>query len=205
MTDKETVSLLILPYLRGELGQDEKAVFELYLTENPSFQAEIDFQQNLMVARPQHDDVGLEFGWARLSRDIDGVSNVAPILELETAQTSRFSNIGGLWRVAAVCLACLSLGQAFYISNSKPDPQYQLASENVIKGTTLQVGFASDTELSVISDFLLTQNAEITSGPSKLGIYTLSFPNEESCDLAVEYMKRDNQFVETHTNCSTLS
>jgi len=205
MTRKETVSLLILPYLRGELADSEKAEFERYLAENPDFQSEIDFQSQIMAARPSHEETGLEFGWARLSRDIDNLDQTANLPAQSPAETTRMPNTRGLWRVAAVCLACISLGQAVYISTSDSDQKYQLASENVTTGTTLQIGFSGDTKLSAVSEFLLSQNAEISSGPSKLGIYTLTFPTREACDIAVENMKRDNQFVETYTNCSTLS
>ena len=52
MTHEQTYSLLIPRYLRGELSADERAEFESYRDENPDFQTDIEFQRNLMAARP---------------------------------------------------------------------------------------------------------------------------------------------------------
>ncbi len=49
MTQEETYSLLMPRFLRGELSAIEMAEFEAYLNENPEFQADIEFQRNLMA------------------------------------------------------------------------------------------------------------------------------------------------------------
>lgn len=206
MTREETFSLLVLPFLRGELTPSEKAEFESYLAENPSFETEVEFQRNLMAARPESaGETRTEFGWARLSRDIDTLESNNILAEAENPKRSDSSRIGGFWRVAAVCLACLSLGQAAFITSSKTSENYQLASENVNSGITLQIGFLADTELSDISGFLIEHDSQIISGPSKLGIYTLSFSNRETCETAIEAVKLEGQFVDTYTNCITLT
>jgi len=206
MTRKDTFSLLVPRYLRGDLTVAEKAEFQSYLEENPDFQSDIDFQSNLMSARSNDSDIsGAEFGWARLSRSIDSLeANKQPELDNIAAQ-EKTPRISGLWRIAAVALACLSIGQMLYITNSGTTDSYQLASENVTSGTTLQIGFAADIDSHAISNFLLAHEAQITSGPSKLGIYTLSFSSEKNCDAAVENLILEEQFVETYTSCNTHS
>jgi len=53
----------------GELSADERAEFESYRDENPDIQTDIEFQRNLMAARPDDNTpIDLEFGWAKLSR-----------------------------------------------------------------------------------------------------------------------------------------
>lgn len=206
MTRKDTFSLLVPRYLRDELTGDEQAEFQSYLEENPDFQLDIDFQRNLMSARSDNNEmVGAEFGWAKLSRSIDSLEADKQPVEDIVAAPKETSRISSLWRIAAVALACISVGQMLYITNSGSPDSYQLASENVTSGTTLQVGFVADTDSHAISDFLLAQEAQITAGPSKLGIYTLSFNNEESCDAAVKALIAKEQFVETYTSCSTVS
>ena len=204
MTRKDTFSLLVPRYLRGELSVAENAEFQSYLEENPDFESDIDFQRNLMSARGNDNDIsGSEFGWARLSRSIDSLEANKRSEHDNAAAPAKTPRMSALWRIAAVALACLSLGQMFYIANSGTPDSYQLASDNVTSGTTLQIGFAADIDSQAISKFLLTHNAQITSGPNKLGIYTLSFSNEKSCNAAVETLISEEQFVETYTSCNT--
>jgi len=175
MTRKDRFSLLVPRYLRGDLTEVEKADFEAFLKENPDFQADIDFQRNKL--EPQN--------------------------AMAKPKKRRESPV--FWRVAAIVLACVSVGQMLYMTNSKTTENYQLASENVTIGTTLQIGFAPDTDFNEISDFLVNHEAKIISGPSKLGILTLSFSDKENCDAAVKALLLKEQFVETNTSCNTVS
>ncbi len=206
MTRKDRFSLLVPRYLRGDLTEVEKVDFEAFLKENPDFQADIDFQRNLMSARSDNNEMAEdEFGWARLSRSIDSfeAEKLEPQNPMAKPKKRRESPV--FWRVAAIVLACVSVGQMLYMTNSKTTENYQLASENVTIGTTLQIGFAPDTDFSEISDFLVNHEAKIISGPSKLGILTLSFSDKENCDAAVKALLLKEQFVETNTSCNTVS
>jgi len=206
MTREETFSLLVPRYLRGELNAAETADFQIYLKSNPDFQSDIDFQRNLMAARPNETEVTKdEFGWARLSRSIDALEadeseDKTPMTKSENRRSSPI-----FWRAAAVALVCVSIGQALYISQSGSAKNYQLASKNVTAGTTLQIAFAADTDFNDISEFLTTHHGQIISGPSKLGILTLSFSDEENCETAIKAIKLKEQFVETYTSCDTVS
>ena len=206
MTHEETFSLLVPRYLRGELSPTDKAEFESYMAENPDFQADIEFQRNLMSARSDDlADAGFEFGWARLSRSIDALdSETLRPLQAETLPKTA-SGFRGLWKIAAVALACLSAGQALYIINSAPSEHLQLASEKDAFGTMLQVSFLPDTKAATISNFLIDHHAEVIGGPGKLGIYTLSFSDNKNCANAINTLNSEEQFVETYTSCSTNS
>lgn len=206
MTRDETFSLLTPRYLRGELSAEETAEFESYLTENPDFQADIDFQRNLMAARAdQPNPSELEFGWAKLSRSIDNLeSENVEALNTETAPKNR-SVFGGMWKIAAVALACLSIGQAFYISSSETPKQYQLASETETPGISLQLSFKSDVNLTDVSDFLVNYNSQIVSGPSKLGIYTVAFPDKENCLSMISALISEESLVDSYTSCTANS
>jgi len=210
MTRDETFSLLVPSYLRGELSGTEKTEFESYMDENPDFKTEIEFQRNLMGARPDDSaDTRLEFGWAKLSRSIDSLEEENAVSEDVRAKPQK-GRLHGMWKVAAVMLACLSFGQALYItnsggSNSETSENYQLASEKNASGVTLQMGFVSDANFEQISSFLVNHEAQITSGPSKLGIYTLSFSDKESCESAISTLISKEKFVDTHTSCNANS
>jgi len=206
MTQEETFSLLTPRYLRGELSAVERAEFETYLNENPDFQADIEFQRNLMAAKADEPDPSeFEFGWAKLSRSIDNLEpqNTAALnVETEPKNTSVF---GGMWKVAALALACISIGQAFYITNSETPSQYQFASETDAPGVSLQLSFKSDVNFTAVSDLLVNHKSQIISGPSKLGIYTLSFPDKENCLSMISTLIAEESLVDSYTSCSTIS
>lgn len=207
MTNEQTYSLLIPRYLRGELSADERAEFESYRDENPDFQTDIEFQRNLMAARPDDNTpIDLEFGWAKLSRSIDALeAKESPSLDRLTVDTPQNTSVlGNMWKIAAVMLACLSVGQALYITNSDPS-EYQLASEKDAAGVTLQVGFESSLSLNEISRFLVEHKSQIIAGPGKLEIYTLSFSDMQRCESAIKALTSKEQFVETYTSCHASS
>ena len=207
MTHEQTYSLLIPRYLRGELSADERTEFESYRDENPDFQADIEFQRNLMAARPDDNvPIDLEFGWAKLSRSIDALeAEESPSLDrLAVDKPQNTSVLGNMWKIAAVMLACLSVGQALYITNSDPS-EYQLASEKDADGVTLQVGFESNLSLNEISRFLVEHKSQIISGPGKLEIYTLSFSDMQRCESAIKALTSKEQFVDTYTSCHASS
>ena len=165
----------------------------------------MEFEKNLMAAAPEStDDLGLEFGWTKLSRSL---------AQIETEETPLESNVqslhekesffAGYWKIAAVALACLPIGQGVYISQSKTTSNYQLASETEESGTTMQIAFSSNVNLETVSMFLGDHKGQIISGPSKLGIYTLSFSDIENCHSATEAFNAKEQFVDTYTSCST--
>ena len=207
MTHEQTYSLLIPRYLRGELSADERTEFESFRDENPDFQADIEFQRNLMAARPDDNvPIDLEFGWAKLSRSIDALeAEESPSLDrLAVDKPQNTSVLGNMWKIAAVMLACLSVGQALYITNSDPS-EYQLASEKDADGVTLQVGFESSLSLNEISRFLVEHKSQIISGPGKLEIYTLSFSDMQRCESAIKALTSKEQFVDTYTSCHASS
>ena len=206
MTQEETFSLLIPRYLRGDLSAVEGVEFENYLKENPNFQADIEFQRNIMAARADEPDPSeLEFGWARLSRSIDNLESQNTIALNTETKPQNISAFGAMRKIAAVALACISIGQAFFIANSKTPKQYQLASETEAPGVSLQLSFKSGVNLTDVSDLLVNHNSQIISGPSKLGIYTVSFPDKENCSSMISTLNLEESIVATYTSCTASS
>ena len=159
-----------------------------------------------MAARADEPDPsGLEFDWARLSRTIDNLesqSTAALNVETKPKNTAVF---GGMWKIAALALACISIGQAFFISSSDSLGQYQLASETDATGVSLQLSFKSDVKFTDVSDLLVNHKSQIISGPSKLGIYTVSFPDKENCLSMISTLIAEESLVDSYTSCSTNS
>lgn len=205
MTDEQRYSLLVPRYLRGELSPDETSEFESYVDENPDFQADIEFQRNLIEARlDDNTPADMEFGWAKLSRSIDALETETAPLQEKAATPQTVFPVRNMWKIAATVLACLSIGQALYITNSEP-PKYQLAIPKTAPGITLQVGFESGLSVNDLSRFLVNHESQIISGPGNLGIYTLSFSDIEHCESAISTLKSRERFVETYTSCQTDS
>lgn len=205
MTNQQKYSLLVPRYLRGELSPDERVEFEAYVDEHPDFQADIEFQRNLVAAR--RDDnapADMEFGWAKLSRSIDALETENAPLQDITATSQSMSPFRNMWKIAAAALACLSIGQALYITNYETT-KYELASEKTESDITLQVGFEAGLSVNELSRFLVDHESQIISGPGNLGIYTLSFSDIENCESAVSTLKSKEQFVETYTSCQADS
>lgn len=204
MTQEETFSLLTPRYLRGELSEAETAEFEAYLNGNPDFQADINFQRNLMAARPDKGDASdLEFGWARLSRSIDNLDTESSVAVSSKRKPKNTAIFPAMWKAAALVLACTSIGQALYITNSQTEQHYQLASEAEAPGVTLQISFETDVNVKDVSEFLVSHKSQIISGPSKLGIYTLSFSDNEACSSMISTLTLKENLVDTYTSCST--
>ena len=205
MTNEQRFSLLVPRYLRGELSPDETSEFESYVSENPDFQANIEFQRNLMAARADDNSpADMEFGWAKLSRSIDALEAETAPLQDTTASPQSYPHFKNMWKIAAALLGCVSIGQALYITNSET-PKYKLVSEKPKAGITLQIGFESGLSVNELSRFLVEHESQIISGPGNLGIYTLSFSDIENCESAINTLKSKEQFVETYTSCQTDS
>ena len=210
MTQEEKFSLLIPRFLNKDLSAIELEEFETYLSQNPNFAAEITFEENLMFSAPDlsGEERGMEFGWARLSRAIDGLETEAtpkqePLrAEINKLDENKAKQFSGYWKVAAVLLACLTIGQSVYISNFKTAPEYLLASDKLNIGTTIQIEISKDANFGKTSALLAQHKAQIISGPGKLGIYTLSFSDMKSCQSAMKAFNLEEQFVDTHTSCS---
>ncbi|MEP6344165.1 MAG: hypothetical protein ABJ275_12700 [Maricaulaceae bacterium] len=206
MTREETFSLLVPRYLRGELSPEQTVEFEAYLSENPDFQADIEFQRNLMTAREDAPEApAQEFGWARLSRSIDNLETQTSEVSTSEAKPKSASMFGGMWKVAAIALACVSIGQAFYITNYDAPKQYQLASEKEAPGVSLQLSFKASVSFTQLSDLLAQHNSQIISGPSTLGIYTLSFADKEDCLSMISALTSKESLVDTYTSCAANS
>ena len=205
MTDEQRYSLLVPRYIRGELSPDETSEFESYVDENPDFQADIEFKRNLIAARlDDNEPADMEFGWAKLSRSIDALEAKNIPLQDTTATPHNIFHVGNMWKIAATALACLSIGQALYITNSDTS-KYEFASEKTKSGITLQIGFESGLSVNELSRFLVDHESQIISGPGNLGIYTLSFSDIKNCETAISTLKSKEQFVETYTSCQADS
>ena len=163
MKNEHRYSLLIPRYLRGDLSPDETVEFESHIRENPDFEADIEFQRNLIAARlDDNAPLDMEFGWAKLSRSIDALETQKTSFQETNDAPQNTPRVRNMWKISASLLVCVSIGQALYIL--KPETaKYELTSEKTEPGITLQIGFESGLSLNELSRFLIDHDSQIIS------------------------------------------
>lgn len=184
MTRDEIEALLVF-LANDTLEGADRAAVEAAVADDPRLQAELEALKSIrseMQAGAPASTPG-EFGLARLMRDIDRdtaerLSAPAPAQSLDRS---------GIWKLAtaaAVALAALQFG--LYVGD-RPDPVYDAAGGGTVQatGSTLIVAFNADASEGAIRAALLDQGLVIVDGPSALGLYTLSAPDEAARDAAI--------------------
>lgn len=192
--------LNILAYLRGELSVEEQATIESLMAQDSEFAANVEFQRTLRETLQDNKSemTGTEFGWARLSKAIDEAhKNEIP----EPANDSK--SPGKIWQYAALLLACVVLGQAYFLgpkNASETNDKYFMAGDVetqphfIFKPTT-------SVTLTVLTDALIQHEAIISMGPDTNGQYEVSFQTIEACDAAVKALNASGELFEATTDC----
>ncbi|MDB2407188.1 hypothetical protein N9W17_01475 [Jannaschia sp.] len=161
----------LLAHLRGQNSPEEAAAIEAAAAEDPSLRAELALMGELkgaLGAASEGPDTR-EFGWRKLEAQIT-----------KTAQPARTH----LWRIAAVFLGALVLGQGAYITLAPgADPGFRTVSEQA-EGVGLGVGFVASAPMGEIQALLRATGARIADGPGAIGLYRLSFETEAARDAA---------------------
>lgn len=188
---------LVPDYVRGRLSQEQAERLRTAAESDPVLAAEIAaFQAIAGTVRAEAEATPAPgtFGWARLSRAI----------EADGTDQSRVAQAGhqDLWRVAAVLLGVVAVGQfAFATFGGRTDPAdsavYVPVSEAAPEMPTLQITFAPDATEQAIRALLLDVKAEIYEGPSALGLYRLRFDSVEAQTAALTRMRQQTGIVES--------
>ena len=190
----------ILAYLRGELGDKDRAIIESLIAQDPKFAANVEFQRTLRDTLQGNDatETSSEFGWARLSKAIDAELDINAVPAAnDTRQSGRF------WKYAAIGLACAVFGQTYHMVASNSDDandKYFMAGD--IKGQAKVTIKPSVTlTLSDLSNILLQNEGLITLGPDKQGQYEVSFQSLEACDATMKALGSVDKSFEMTKAC----
>ncbi|MEM6850281.1 MAG: hypothetical protein AAF527_01075 [Pseudomonadota bacterium] len=117
-----------------------------------------------------------ELVWARLARSIAAD-------EQARAETRR----ARYWRIAAMALAAVALGQlALMLSatTDAPEDGVYITASQAETATSLKVAFMPSASEGEIRTLLRSVNGEIVSGPSALGLYTVRFSDTKAMERA---------------------
>lgn len=199
MSKYEYLSLKIPAYLRGELSAQEQSDIERLMSKDDTFAADVRFQKTLnqVLKNNDEDETDTEFGWARLSKAID--EDRAKERPVAANDSSKF---GQFWKYAAVCLACVTIGQGLLIGAGKSDEndKYFMAGTSDMS-VTLNVELLESSPVKSLVDFLISHDGMIAAGPNENYQYEILFQSIESCDAAIGVLTTNNEIFETFTSC----
>lgn len=182
---------LVLDYARGNASDDAKAAIEARLSDDPKLADEVAYLQGLhsAVSAQKKDTVSDEFGWQRLSKAI-----AAEQVPIAANDNNRF------WKYAAAALAVVAALQTAFLvqpSSQTPTDLYVTASANDAAAYSVQVIFQSSATTEELTQALKNVEGEITSGPSALGLYTVSFETETARDEALTTLQNEADLIES--------
>ncbi len=170
----------LLAHLRGESTPEDAAKIEAAAAEDPDLRAELALMGGLkgaLAAATDGPDMR-EFGWRRLEADIGKTTRTAPPQRTH------------IWRIAAVFLGALVLGQGAYIAMAPVTgeaPTFRTVSEEAA-AFGLGIGFVATAEIGDIQELLRATNARIVDGPGAIGLYRLAFETEAARDAGREVL-----------------
>lgn len=191
---KDELIALIPDYLEDRLSELDKENLLSAIANDSDLAAELDFQKNIKSAL--NIDTAIndydELGWARLSKEMN--------VDAMSAIPSANDNIGQpkFWRYAAAFLMVAVLGQSIFIgSNLKGESQdrYLPVTQAPVQAHILKVEFAQNLLLTEMAETLQELNGNIISGPSKIGLYQLSFTSEDSLIEAERFFRENPDMV----------
>lgn len=197
MTEDDSIEHLLPDYVNGLLSEEEARRVEAAAGADADVAAQIAFYRRVKAAEKTDAQDGPPdaLGWARLSRAIDEEARAA-------APSPSRAVISPLWRYAAAVLAVVALGQFVMLAApGGPGPEearYVTASDpQALDGYILKVAFAADARQADITALLQSVDGEIAGGPSALGLFLVSFEDEESETAALEAFENNPELVES--------
>ena len=195
MTEDVSIKDLLPDYVNGLLSEEDARRVEEAARADRETAADIAFYRNVKAAVQSGADdfTPGAFGWARLSRAIDGEAR---------APAPARSAASPLWRYAAAALAVVALGQfALLATSGAPAPgdaRYLTASDDeVAGGHMVRVAFAGDARQEAVTALLQSVDGEIAGGPGALGLFLVRFEDEAAQAAALEAFASNPDLVES--------
>ena len=158
---------VLLDYVSGRLSESEAAEIRAQADANPQIAADIALMSGARAVFETEADGPGDLGWARLSRAIDAEPSAAP------SRSSRW--VGFAATAAASVVAWQFL--AVPLLHVGPGPGYAPVSQQTA-GFAATVAFAPGVTEAALRSLLLDIGAEVTGGPSALGMWTIIFASD---------------------------
>lgn len=167
----------LLAYQRGEAPPETAARIEAAAEGDAGLRAELAVMGGLKGALDAASDSPdmRSFGWRRLEAEIKLEDRVVPAPR------------GQIWRVAAMILGALVLGQGTYIAlvpGSGDTLEFRTVSSETA-AFVLAIGFAPEARADQIEALLRETGTRIVDGPSAIGLYRVAFADAQALDRAL--------------------
>ncbi|WP_424934320.1 hypothetical protein [Amaricoccus macauensis] len=180
MPDDETLAA----FVRGDLDPAEAERISGLAREEPQLAADIAMIRGVRAAaETEAAEVNApgSLGWSRLSRAIDAEKPAEA--ETGTGQgRGQVFQLRPVWQLAAAAVVAIGLWQVAVVPllTERPGdlPGYAPVSEAPVEGFNLRVAFAPEATEGEIRALLQEISAEVTGGPSAIGLWTLGFRSE---------------------------
>ena len=181
----------LLEYLSGRMSGSKAAEIESAVQADPHLAAEIALMRSAReaLAAGSSDTSPGALGWARLERAIDGEA-------VHTASSAQPRT----WLIAAsVAVAAVAVWQvvAVPILTGTGEGYVTATGETEADLPTATVAFAPGATEDSIRALLGETGAQITAGPSAIGLWQLSFETEAARDAAIERFATAREIIES--------
>lgn len=165
MTDTRDIEQLLPWYVNGTLDETERARVESHLADNPAARAEVARLQTL-AQHVKQDAAEVpspgEFGLNRLLKAVkEEESQTAP------ARTN-------WWRQAAAVAALLVIVVQAGVIYQQVGAPTDIQPLGAVEAPSLRIMVDDEVTIGAVGEALRSMRAEIVSGPSALGLYTVS-------------------------------
>ncbi|MEO0975622.1 MAG: hypothetical protein AAFY24_00115 [Pseudomonadota bacterium] len=183
-------------FVRGKLDTARADAIKDAVAGDPALAADIEIIRGVKAAEAERvaDVTNVEFGWARLSNAIDATT--APVSTYARWHDARL----GLSQVAACAVAAVVLWQVVAVPMLTTAPEssdaYVPATEIVTEQFVLKVMFQTTATEAELRELLLSIDANVTDGPSAIGLYTLTFETENDRARAEAVLKAATNIVD---------
>lgn len=198
MTHEDAEALLVF-LANDTIDGEERAALEAAIVSDPDLARELDAllgMRDTMRAEEMPASPGAS-GLARLMGEIDA-QDINPAL-VDTSVPANLPWAPRLWKIAAVVLLALLVGQNLY-SGRDAGPNLRLASGEsgaLDEGPSLRVGFAETATEAEIRAVMLDLGLVFVDGPSALGLYTLQAQDAAALDAALQDLSKRPGLIET--------
>jgi hypothetical protein len=192
----DDISECLLDCAKGRLSEEACAEVEAAARADAAISEELAYYKGLVGAGELgsvHEASPGELGWARLSRELDGLEGAQDLPERAANDNSR------LWKFAAIALGILAIGQfssSFIGSPAQDTARYVPVTETGAEFVA-QIAFAENVSEKAVRDLLVAVEADIVSGPSALGIYRLGFADADARDRGISVLSKSAEIVDS--------